>query len=207
MVKLSDIEDYKRRLYTAKGRRDELLGNKAQLEIDLDTTSTRLANAEQARIILQIVAQKTQKKLEYHISSLVTTALRSVLPEPPDFKAEFVTRRNKTECDLLFVMNGEEYLPKEGSGGGAKDIASFAFRVSRWGLNKNRPTMILDEPFRNVSPDLQHKVSEMLKMVSSEINLQIIMVSHAVNINACADKVTEVVKEKGVSKCQYLTSE
>ncbi|RLA02447.1 MAG: hypothetical protein DRQ42_00585 [Gammaproteobacteria bacterium] len=196
---VSELEDIKSRFYIAKGRKIELERKKAHLEEKFENAKVRLSNAEQARAILQLVAKSTQSKLEYHIANLVTTALRSVFPEAPDFEVHFVERRNTTECDLLFKIDGEEYKPIESSGGGALDVASFALRVSRWSLNKNRPTLILDEPFRNVSPDLQNKVSEMVKLVSSEIKLQIIMISHAVEINTSADKIFLTTKEKGVS--------
>jgi len=76
------------------------------------------------------------------------------------------------------------------------DVTSFALRVAFWALKKNRPIMVLDEPFPNVSPDLQYKVSEMVKFVSEKLGLQIIMVSHAENINVAANK-TFVVSKKG----------
>jgi len=160
----------------------------------------RLLGAEKARIRIQLVARKTQENLRYHIENIVSLALSAVFPDPPEFCAEFVTKRNQPECNLMFVENGQEYKPIDGSGGGPLDVASFALRTTFWSLNKNRRTLILDEPFKYVSPDLQSKVSDMLRLVSDKLELQIIMVSHAEDINTSADKTFQVVKEKGESK-------
>lgn len=155
----------------------------------------RLKDSEKALKVVQEVAKHTQKTLEFRISNLVSTALSAVLPEPPEFVARFVLRRNQTECDLLIKEGDLEQKLSEGSSGGSIDIASFALRIARWSLNKNRPVFLLDEPFRNVSPDLQHKVSDMLKMISDKLGIQILMISHAVDINVAANKTFTTTKK------------
>jgi len=164
----------------------------------------RYDGAKKARVIIQTVAQETQKNLEFHLSHLVTTALAAVFPEDIQFVARIEVRRGKTECDLKFSEYGQEYDPLEGSGFGPVDVASFALRVTFWTLKKNRPCFVLDEPFRNVSPDLQHKVSDMLKMVSEKLGLQVVMVSHQEDINVSADKTFIARKEGKVTVLEEL---
>ena len=166
--------------------------------------STRYEASKKASVIIQNVAQETQKNLEFHLSHLVTTALAAVFPEDIEFVARIEVRRGQTECDLLFKEHGQEYNPLEGSGFGPVDVASFALRVTFWTLKKNRPCFVLDEPFRNVSPDLQHKVSDMLKMVSEKLGLQIIMVSHQEDVNVSADKTFVARKEGKVTSLEEL---
>jgi DNA repair ATPase RecN len=171
---------------------------------ELSYWKRRYEGASKARVIIQRVAQETQKNLEFHLSHLVTTALAAVFPEEIEFVARIEVRRGQTECDLFFKEFGQEYDPLEGSGFGPVDVASFALRITFWSLNKNRPTFILDEPFRNVSPDLQHKVSDMLKMVSEKLGVQIIMVSHQEDINIAADKTFLAKKEGKVTILEEL---
>ena len=160
----------------------------------------RSTYAQEALVVFQEVAQKTQANLESHFSELVTLALRSVWDFPLDFELKVVTRRDKTEVDLILKEDGQgDEDPLENSAGGTLDVISFALRVAFWSLKRNRNTLILDEPFRNVSPDLQDKVSEMVKRISTELKLQIIMVSHADEINYSADKTFIVSKKEGVS--------
>lgn len=165
----------------------------------LEAQEQRYEDALKAREIIQLVAQNTQETLKYHISGLVTTALKSVSKEWPEFAVNMVVRRNQTECDLVFIEDGEECNPIDSSGGGPLDVASFALRIANWSLNKNRPTFWLDEPFKYVSPNLQPKVSQMLKMLCDELKIQIIMVSHAEEINYRADKTFYVGKEGSVA--------
>ena len=202
-----DYTRAKTQLHKDRSEKDFLSRSLKANEEELVTLRARHGYAESAQIILQGVAQKTQQNLEIHFSDLVTLALRSVFDEPLEFTMTVVPRRNKTEVDLfLGGPEGEESKddPMDCSGGGALDIASFALRIAFWSLRKNRHTLILDEPFKYVSPDLQHKVSDMVRLLSEKLKLQIIMVSHADEINYSADKTFVVSKVNGISQVKEL---
>lgn len=166
---------------------------------ELAALRRKQCDISEARAVIQKVAQDTQRSLEYHISNLVTLALASVFPDPYKFVLEFNQRRNKTEADLMFLKGAQRVDPESGSGGGPLDVASFALRVAAWSINKTRPVIILDEPFKFVSVDLQPDCSAMLKMLSKELGLQIIMISHLPDIIGSADKVFSVRVVGGVS--------
>ena len=183
-----------------KLKEDELLVTKNMITLQ----ETELSDCQKARAIVQKVAEDCQKKIEFQISNLVSLALASVFPDPYEFKVSFVQRRNRTECDLLFVKNDEECEPLTAAGGGVVDIASFALRVAIWSLKKTRPTFILDEPAKFVSVDLQSKVSAMLKELSEKLKIQIIMVSHLPEIVWSADKIFRVENIKGESKITVI---
>jgi len=183
--KISDIE---KRLDREKTKKLTLEGQIEDLDDQHRYNESRLANAWKAHAIIQEVALKTQQNLEFHFSKPVTTALKAVNPNWPEFIAKITLRRGKTECDLLLKENDNEQEIMESCGGGVKDVASFALRIAYWALKKNRRTFVLDEPFRNVSPDLQEVTSDMIKMISEKLNIQIIMISHQEDINVSADK-------------------
>ena len=188
------IQSLKDRLNREKGARDALLASLDELDKEESTLSEHLGNLEMAREILQRVARDTQNNLQFHISGLVSVAQSSIFPDPYEFVAEFVARRDKTECDLFFSKNGEKFSPFSCCGGGAIDVASFALRLVAWSLNKTMPLILLDEPFKHLSQDLQPKCSKMIKTLSSRLGLQIIMVSHLSNIIDSADRVFLVDK-------------
>ena len=150
--------------------------------------------AVQARAYFQDTAKKTQQKLESYVSNLVTLAFQSIFPEPYEFVARFVERRNKTECDLIFLKDGEEYVPTEASGGGPLDVASTVLKVAFWSLRKTRPVFILDEPGKYISTDLQEKFSEMIKVIAEKMNLQFIIISHQEAMISAADRAFQVIK-------------
>jgi len=158
----------------------------------------------EAREIVQQTVQETVSNLEVHLSSLGTMALSSVSDQWPEFSAEVRIGRNTMELHLMFKEFGVLQKPKDSSGFGPCDVADYAMQVGFWCLDKNRPVLVLDEPFRNVSPDLQHKVSQMITKINEEIKIQHIMISHAKNINTAADR-TFLVEKRG--KKSYLTIE
>ncbi|MBT5420357.1 MAG: hypothetical protein HOK80_05655, partial [Candidatus Cloacimonetes bacterium] len=112
---------------------------------------------------------------------------------PYEFELEFVIKRGKTEADLWFVRNDSRLSPMDTAGGGAIDVASMALRIAAWSINKNtRPVIILDEPFKNLSENLQDRAADMLRMLSEKLDLQIIMVSHITKLVKDSDKIVKV---------------
>ena len=82
------------------------------------------------------------------------------------------------------------------------DVASFALRISLWALKnpKSRNTLLLDEPFKNLSRKYLPKASDMLKKLCDRMKLQIIMIAHPPELIEAADRVFNVeLDKKGVS--------
>ena len=185
-------------------RRENYIEQLGDEERKLRQSKQQLKRATEALQLIQKAAQETQQQLEYHISNIVTLALTTVFDESYGFVARFVIRRNSTECDLLLIKDGQEMSPMDAVGGGVIDIISFALRIAYWSMKPNRPVFILDEPFRFLSVDLQERASEMIKTISSELGLQIIMVSHLPNIIGSADKIFNVKQIKGKSQMEEV---
>jgi DNA repair exonuclease SbcCD ATPase subunit len=195
-----DLISLRKKYEQAVGQRDLLREQLTEAEAAVEMSESHLEDCLKARTIIQTVAEQTQKKIEYHISNLVSMALAAVFPDPYTFVLRFVKRREKTEADLLFVKDGNEGSPMDLSGGGPLDVASFALRTATWAIKPTRNVLIQDEPFKYVSRDLQSKCSEMLKYLSNKLNIQMILVSHVPEIIDCADAVFEVTHtEEGSS--------
>lgn len=191
--------------YTKMVAQKEEKENQLKVAVDIKEKMKKRHEAGlKARKLVQKVAKETQQKLEGHIGNLVTIAEAAVFPEPYEFEVEFVERRNQTECDMYFVKDGNRMNPILSSGGGALDVASFALRCAFWSLKKTRPTLLLDEPFRNVSADLQLMCVDMLKYIRDNLGIQIIIVSHLRNLIGAADKVFRVEKVDGVSNVEEV---
>lgn len=156
---------------------------------------------DEARILIQKSAQITQKNLEGHISRIVSKALDIVfLEEANGFYVKFLSRRNTTECDLMLEDSGHLIDPLDSSGFGEADTVSFALRIAYWSLGKTRNVLILDEPFRYLDGKRMERASEMVKALSMELNLQIIIVTHKAKMGHSADKRFHVVKRNGISE-------
>ena len=189
------IEEYNKRCIQKNLLKRQLKDKKIQKK----KKTERVEYLEKAQIVIQELAKNIQNTIEFKISNLVTLALKTVNKDYPEFKAEFVSRRGQTECDLLFVENGHEQKPIGSAGEGAIDIASIGLRIAMWTLNPNRACFILDEPFKNLSADMQEKAGEMLSLLSKKRGLQFIVVSHQEGVNIKADKTFTVSKKKNIS--------
>jgi hypothetical protein len=86
------------------------------------------------------------------------------------------------------------------TGGGVLDITCFALRIAFWSLRKNRNTIVIDEPFRNLHGVKElEKCSDMVKMLSDKLGLQFLMVSDVELVNKAADRIFNVDLVNGVS--------
>ena len=200
--------EIKTKIAKLQAKREMLLSNLATDKSTLRRTQRRLEQSKEARLILQRAAVETQEKLEYHISNLVTLAESSVFPDPNEFMAEFVQRRNSSECDFYFKRRGKQYGILGSTGGGPVDVASFALRVSYLSMQAGtRPIILLDEPFKNINDPtrvLHQKIADMVKEVSRLTGFQIIMVSQIPELADIADKVFVVSKTGEISKVEEI---
>ena len=195
-------QNIRNRLEQLKGQRDKVIQQIRETRLAIRKEKQTLVFNEQARELIRAVGLETQKLLQFHISDITSMALDAVFDDPYTLKVDFVQRRNKTECDLLFVREGKEIEPLEASGYGAVDIACFALRIASWSMKspKARNTMILDEPFKNLDKLKQPLASQMVNEVSKKLGIQFIMVTHEPSLTDHADKVFEVSIKDYVSE-------
>ncbi|MFU8773573.1 MAG: hypothetical protein ACNA8H_14295 [Anaerolineales bacterium] len=198
------LQSWNNRIERKKGERNTLQKILEEKTKELEHAIVHIENLQVARSLIQKAAQLTQEKLSSHISDLVSLALRSVFPDPYEFQVVFENRRNSMECDLNFVKDGHEYKPLDSCGYGAADIASFALRVAYWSLGDTRPLLIWDEPFRQLDKKKQPLAAEMVKRLSQELGLQIIIITHSEELAECADKVFNVTIKGGISKVRAV---
>lgn len=196
-----------------RNKLEQLKGQKIQIEKTLDlllseikTLKRSLHRHEQAREVIREVGLKTQSQLSFHISDLTSLAISAVFDNPYELKVNFVQRRNKTECDLMFARDDMEIDPIEASGVGAIDVAAFALRIASWTMSTPRTqnVIILDEPMRFLSADYQEKASAMIKQLSEKLGLQFIIITHEEILTTSADKIFQVSKKKKVSKVEEM---
>jgi DNA repair exonuclease SbcCD ATPase subunit len=203
------IQDLRNKFERRKGRRDQIEITVSNLTERLSETKQDLRRHDEAREILRTVGLETQRQLQYHISDITSLALEAVFDDPYELVAEFVERRNKTECDLYFSRRESRVDPLDASGGGAVDVASFALRIAAWSMThpRRRNVIILDEPmkFLDTSTDRIMKASQMLKEISTRLGLQFIIVTHEDTLTEYADRVFRVRQSKnGVSHVKQI---
>ena len=198
---MSSIQHLRNHLEQQKGKKAQIQKSITSLQQSTKEKKKDLRRHEQAREVIREVGLKTQSQLSFHISDITSLALDAVFNDPYALVAEFVQRRNKTECDLYFERDGNRVDPLSASGGGAVDVAAFALRVASWSMQrpKSRSTLILDEPLRFLSADHQEKASVMIKELSKKLGIQFIIITHEPILASYADKIFEVKIRKGIT--------
>lgn len=152
--------------------KEKLLAKKNFEQLNLEIT--------EALVIVQTIAKTIQEEAHDQISSIVSQCLEIVFDEPYTFHIVFEQKRNRTEARLIFDRNGSQVDPMSAAGGGVVDVAAFALRLSCLMLSKPRvkKLMVLDEPFKFVSQEYRNNVREMLESLSSELGVQMLIVTH-----------------------------
>ena len=175
-----------------------------ELKRQLEESQHRLMLVAEAQALLQKVATDTQSHLRFQIEDIVNLALDTCVPDEYTFSITFDIRGGRTEAGLGFISKatGRPVDPMNASGGGVVDLTAFALRMASYALDATCDNvMILDEPFRFLSRDLQGRAGEILKVLSQRLGLQVIMVSHIGDIINAADRIFEVRKgADGVSR-------
>lgn len=153
-------------------------------ESDLASAKATYGDALEAQKIAQEVARNTQAEASRPIVEIVSRCLAAVFDDPYTFEVRFESRRGVTEIDLVFNRNGHSIDPMGAAGGGVVDVAAFALRLAI--LMLARPpvqrTLILDEPFRFVSARDRPRLRALLQQLTEEMDLQIIQVTHIVEL-------------------------
>lgn len=189
----------------ARSRLEQLRGrllNYQQEIAELDEMKVRLGKRVtrigKALSVIQAVATATQQQLQFRVSSLATTALQAIFIQPLELKLIFEVRRGQTEVRLELVEDGHGIDPLEACGIGAADVTSLSLRLSLWALQMPRtaPIFILDEPFKNLSRDMQQRASQVLHDWSKKLDIQMIIATHIPELIEAADKVFTVTKTK-----------
>lgn len=200
------VQEVRNTLEQRKGQRLQIGKSIFSLKKKLKKSNKYLERVEQAREIIKIVGLNTQQQLQFHVADIVSLALENVFTNPYKLVLDFVKRRNKTECDILFERDGERVDPIDATGGGVIDVAAFALRIASWSMERprTRNTIILDEPFKHLKGvEANKKVLQIVKQISEKLNVQIIMVSdERINRNDiidAADKVFEIKIKNGIS--------
>jgi DNA repair exonuclease SbcCD ATPase subunit len=174
---------------------------------DLDTVSrqkekltSRSAAIEEVMAYTQEVAKQTQEQIKFQLEDIVNLALNAVYSDKYKFSVLIEAKRGGTEARLvLFNENGDELDPMSSTGGGVCDILSFALRIALLIISKNERVLIMDEPFKFISKDVKEPAIEIIKRISTDLNVQIICITHDEELIQCSDKVFRVAQKGGIS--------
>ena len=167
------------------------------------------SNYFEAREIVTEVIRLTQQKFKERVEPLVEMAVRSVFEKEYEFRLLFEKKRNQLECRPVIIENGIEKTPKSDLGGSVVDIISCALRVVLWAIEKPRiiNMMLLDEPFKNLGQQEELLLAgQVLKDVSKNLDLQLIVITHSPEFAEISDTVYQVENDGMESSVKLIKS-
>ena len=111
---------------------------------------------------------------EHNLFAHLTSFQNVLLGISPGLKLSVDTAKEvKSALDLVGLSGKEQRFPKDLSGGERQRVA-----IAR-SLVMKRPVLLLDEPFTALGPALRAEMLSLVKSLSFERNLTILMVSHS----------------------------
>lgn len=197
------IEKYTARLNQMKGKEQSIKEDIIKKKEAIVSLKNKKEILTTAQLIAQFLSQTSQQKLTKKLNDIVTTAMQTVFGNEWEFRMEIETKRNDIQAIPTFYKNGKEESPKVSEGGGVLSIASLALRIALYSLlNKPTPIIILDEPFGNIGKEEGHrdKACDLLTIISHELGIQFLIVTHLNEIRDVADRVFFVSMKNDVSK-------
>jgi DNA repair exonuclease SbcCD ATPase subunit len=169
-------------LMRQRERRDQELIRKSAYIDELKANQSLKAALAEVDAKVKELALRCQNSCRYCIETLVTRCLNAVFPDNRyRFNLVFEQKRNQTEARIVLTDDeGNEYDPLLNSGGGVADVIAFALRLATLTLRVPQPAkvLILDEPFRCVSGEHRGRLADLLELLASELQFQIIMITH-----------------------------
>jgi DNA repair exonuclease SbcCD ATPase subunit len=202
------MRNYNELIAQATGAKKQIAKSLDSVTIANKQYTKKLHQLEKAQAFLQKVAQDTQEQLKIHVEDIVQLALDAIFPDRYAFEIQFNIAYGKTTAELVFISKQSGHIvdPMIASGGGVVDVCSFALRLACWTLSRGiDKVIILDEPFRFLSKNLQERAGMLLKELSDKLDIQIILTTHLDALIDAADKTVNVKLDKcGVSQITYV---
>lgn len=172
---------------------------------NITSLTVQSEDLQKARWVIAEVAKLTQKNFKDDVEPLVTMAIQSVFDREFNFELIFEQKRKKLECRPVVTEYGYELNPEDDMGGSILDIIGFALRVVMWAMEqpRSRNFIYLDEPFKWTGR-LISKAGQMVKEVSKDLDIQVIISTHDKALIDIGDTCWQVTREGKYSKVEPL---
>ena len=190
----------------AKGLAQQGQQSKAQAE---EHRAVEVA-CEEAVAFLNTFADERQELVQRRIETLVTHGLVTIFGESMTFHVVSVQKASRTEVEFMLRSTmGEQTVETpilDARGGGVAAVVGFLLRLIITLLRKQRPVMVLDETFAQLSAEYEPRLAEFLRELVDRTGVQIIMVTHSTAYSEHADKVYEFSQKDGQTIVRADTS-
>lgn len=201
----------RKELEQAKGKRDLLVQQKSDKEVELQAVEGNISTWEQVQLLLSKSSEFAREQLKQKIEETVTAALRSVFEDPGiSFCVELGQVGGSPSASWQVISSYKDFEvaanPEDARGGGVTDVVSLALRLALLELArpKHDGPVVLDEPGKMISREYLPNVAAFLSKYGEKTGRQIIMVTHHGVLADAADVAWYVNQDKGVSRAEQI---
>jgi hypothetical protein len=196
---LKEIQDAKIALARLKGDRDSLLRRQVSADSEIETYKKEQLELLKTKAVLDDLVKSFIGFQLDRIKEYVGFGLKTVIPDQElDFECEITTKMNKPWVEFLTVnSDGISANALEGFGGSVAQIESLILRVLAILQLKLYPLIILDESLNAVSEEYLPNLSYLLKELSKQLGVKILLVTHNKEILHSATRIYKASERHG----------
>lgn len=205
MTSLTEVEGkvaraeriFERRVGEAKALAQQ--GKQAQQQAE--DAKELVISCEEAVAFLNSFADARQEKVQRQVEDLVTHGVQTIFGDGLTFHVISEQKSNRTEVHfVLRSLMGDQTVETpilDARGGGVAAVIGFLLRLIVTLLREDRPLLVLDETFAQLSADYEPRLAEFLRELVDRTGVQILMVTHSESFSEHADKVYRFGQQKG----------
>lgn len=165
---------------------------------------------EQVSLLFQAYSDAEHAQVVTRIEQLVTKGIEAVFGPIYTFHVTASSERGQAAVRFtLRLPDGTEHPVMDAQGGGLASIIGFLLRVVVLALRPGagRRLLVLDETFGMVSAEYHERLALFLRSLVDDLGLQLLLITHAPEQGAHADRVYRVSKPGDRSVVQEIGTE
>lgn len=167
---------------------------------------------EEATAFFNSFADERQQKVQSRIETLVTHGVQTIFGEDLTFHVVSEQKANRSEVHFTLKSALGDGTVVETSildarGGGVAAVVGFLLRLVITLLRQDRPLLVVDEGFAQVSETYLPAVGQFVRELVDQTGVQVLLVTHSEVFTEYADSVYRVTQKSGVSHIEDLTSD
>lgn len=179
---MTDLNQVRQQLNKLLLERSAAAQRQQDLSGRLESLRAHQQDVERAQLVARELSQQIQQQAHARIASVVTRCLEAIFGEDTyQFHIRFEEKRGKTDAVMVLKQGDLEIEDfQQAVGGGVVDVVAFALRLAALRLARpvRRPLLVLDEPFRFLSVQYRPQAAGLLKSLSRDMGVQIVLVTH-----------------------------
>jgi DNA repair exonuclease SbcCD ATPase subunit len=192
-----------RRIERRVGEAKALAAQGQRAKEQAEQAQATVVACEQAVAFLNSFADERQEKVQRRIEELVTHGVQTIFGDDMTFHVISEQKANRSEVTFsLRSTMGDQVVETpilDARGGGVAAVVGFLLRLIVTLLREERPLLVLDETFAQLSAEYEPRLAEFLRELVDQTGVQIVMVTHSEAFSEHADKVYRFGQKKGVT--------